>query len=126
MKQIKSTAAFTVTRSQSVSHLSVSLGSSGNSQKKLSAQDEWMESTQSTTFKCTCWILSSDYNSQANLEWAPDKNTSSSVSLSVLGVILLAEVCELHLCLLERCHTPQGEPGSPRCAIAESSCAHFS
>lgn len=53
MKQIKSTAAFTVTRSQSVSHLSVSLGSSGNSQK-LSAQDEWMESTQSTTFKCTC------------------------------------------------------------------------
>lgn len=53
MKQIKSTAAFTVTRSQSVSHLPVTLGSSGNSQKKLSAQDEWIPA-QSTTFKCTC------------------------------------------------------------------------
>lgn len=38
MKQLKTTAAFRVNRSQSVLHLLVFLGSLGNSQMQLSAQ----------------------------------------------------------------------------------------
>lgn len=47
MKQLTSIAAFGANRSQSVLHLPVILGGSGNSQMQLSAQSpEWMDTSQ--------------------------------------------------------------------------------